>query len=289
MMYGLPRVSLRLALHGLLLTLILGSSGCSSLFETKYEPKIVNDPSPKLALRKAKEQLSDGKATEANATLNSLSDRYVHSEIGRQAMFLLIVSFYDQGKYDDAVNTIKRFLYFYPDDHHLDYIEYLLGMSYYQQIPDITRDQGMTHMALKVFKDLVQRFPKSTYTKDARSRIPYLLNQLAGLEMDVGRYYLRRRDFSAAINRFRDVIIYYQTTPQTEEALERLVEAYVGLGLFAEAQSVASVLAYNFPGGNWDKDARRILNDNHLQPKVYTESWIYKAYKGKKQSLRHTK
>jgi outer membrane protein assembly factor BamD len=155
-----------------------------------------------------------------------------------------------------------------------------MAMSYYNQVPDVTRDQEQTERAVVALQELIDRYPKSEYVQDARHKIQVTRDQLAGKEMEVGRYYLQRRNYTAAINRFRDVVAKYQTTRHVEEALMRLAEAYMALGIVGEAQTAAAVLGHNFPDSQWYKDAFVLLQSGGLAPREDAGSWISRAFRG---------
>jgi len=155
-----------------------------------------------------------------------------------------------------------------------------MASSYYNQIPDVTRDQEQTERAVVALQELIDRYPKSEYVADARYKIQVTKDQLAGKEMEVGRFYLQRRNYTAAINRFRDVVSKYQTTRHVEEALMRLSEAYMALGIVNEAQTAAAVLGHNFPGSQWYKDSYTLLRSGGLEPREDAGSWISRAFKG---------
>jgi outer membrane protein assembly factor BamD len=146
----------------------------------------------------------------------------------------------------------------------------------------VTRDQERSEKALAALQELVQKYPTSEYVSDARNRIQIARDQLAGREMEVGRYYLEKRNFPAAINRFREVVAKYQTTRHVEEALQRLTEAYMALGITQEAQTAAAVLGHNFPDSPWYKDAYALLQSGGLQPREESQSWISRAFRGLK-------
>jgi outer membrane protein assembly factor BamD len=156
----------------------------------------------------------------------------------------------------------------------------MLAMSNYNQIPDVTRDQDRAEKAMLALQELVDRYPKSEYVSDARRRIQVAKDQLAGKEMEVGRFYLQKRNYTAAINRFRDVVAKYQTTRHVEEALMRLTEAYVALGIVNEAQTAAAVLGHNFPDSSWYKDAHTLLRSGGLEPREDAGSWISRSFRG---------
>ncbi len=157
---------------------------------------------------------------------------------------------------------------------------YIAAMAQYNQIPDITRDQEKANNALRLFQELVDKYPKSEYSEDAKFKIQVARDQLAGKEMSVGRFYLGRRNYNGAINRFREVLSKYQTTRHAEEALYRLVEAYLGLGIVNEAQTAAAVLGHNFPDSQWYKDAYARLQGQGLQPQGFAGSWLTRVLRG---------
>jgi outer membrane protein assembly factor BamD len=152
-------------------------------------------------------------------------------------------------------------------------------VSLYEQIGDVERDQQKTEDALTALQDLIQRFPDTEYARDARLKVDLTRDHLAGREMTVGRFYLRQGEYVAAINRFHTVIDKYQTTTHAPEALERLTEAYLALGVVKEAQTSAAVLGYNYPGSQWYMDAYALLTENNIAPSENEESWISKAFR----------
>ena len=155
----------------------------------------------------------------------------------------------------------------------------MVANSYYNQIPDTARDQDRADKALMAFREVVERWPKSEYVEDSRYKITVVQDQLAGREMDIARFYLKKRNYTAAINRFRAVVSNYQRTNQTEEALARLAEAYLALGIVNEAQTAAAVLGHNYPDSVWYKDTYTLLQTKGLEPRESTDSWMSKAFK----------
>ncbi len=209
-----------------------------------------------------------------------LDKQYPYSQWSRRALLLSTFASFEGGDYADAINHGRRYVQLYPASPDTPYAQYLVGMSYHNQILDISRDQERAEKTVATMEDLVRKWPTSEYAKDARERIRIGKDQLAGKEMDVGRYYLQKRNFTGAINRFREVIVKYQTTRHVEEALSRLVEAYVGLGIVQEAQTAAAVLGHNFPDSQWYKDAFALLESGGLRPREDTGSWISKTFRG---------
>jgi len=181
---------------------------------------------------------------------------------------------YQAGDFTTAETSAERYLKDYPNSPEADYVLYLQANSYYMQIPDISRDQEKTAKALETFQAVVQKYPKSEYADDAKYKVTVTQDQLAGKEMSIGRFYLNRRNYTAAINRFRNVLQYYQTTRHAPEALYRLVEAYLGLGITEEAQTAAAVLGHNFPDSEWYHDAYDQLKGKGLSPHDFGGSWM---------------
>jgi outer membrane protein assembly factor BamD len=182
--------------------------------------------------------------------------------------------------YEDAINASKRYLQLHPASTDAPYAQYIMAMSNYNQIPDVTRDQERALKALLALQELVDRYPKSEYVSDARKKIHVAKDQLAGKEMEVGRFYLQKRNYTAAINRFRDVVAKFQTTRHVEEALMRLTEAYMALGITGEAQTAAAVLGHNFPDSTWYRDAHVLLKSGGLEPREDAGSWISRSFRG---------
>ncbi|KAB1070972.1 outer membrane protein assembly factor BamD [Methylobacterium planeticum] len=272
------------ALAAVLLTaLSLGLGGCDALdsinpFAEKYKPEVIPDvPADKL-YSEGLAKMEDSDYEGAVKKFGDLDKQYAYSDWSRKALLMTAYANYEGQKYDDAINASKRYLQRHPASKDAAYAQYLMAMSQYKQIPDVTRDQDRSEKALVALQELVQKYPTSEYSSDAKAKIQITRDQLAGKEMEVGRFYLERRNFPAAINRFRDVISRYQTTRHTEEALERLVEAYMALGIAQEAQNAAAVLGHNFPDSPWYKDAHALLQNGGLEPREEKSSWLSKAF-----------
>ena len=180
---------------------------------------------------------------------------------------------YLANRYDDAVLSLDRFIQLHPTNRDVAYAMYLKGLSYYEQISDVSRDQKVTELSLNSFKELISRFPKSKYARDAQVKIDLAYDHLAGKEMEIGRYYHQQRQYLAAINRFRKVVESYQTTTHVPEALHRLTEAYLALGVLEEARKTASVLGHNFPGSEWYVDSYEVLENKKINPEKDIPWW----------------
>jgi len=194
--------------------------------------------------------------------------QHPYSEWSRRAIMMQAFAHYEANQYDDAIGDADRFIQLYPGHPTTSYAYYLKAECYFEQILDIGRDQAATEEALTAMRDVARRYPKSEYAADARLKIDMVNDQLAGREMTIGRWYLREGNTLAAIGRFKTVVDKYQTTSQTPEALYRLVEAYLTLGLLEEANRNAAVLGYNYPGDAWYSDAYRLMTEKGLHPTV---------------------
>lgn len=197
--------------------------------------------------------------TEAAEQFDEVERQHPYSEWARRSMLMAAYANYQANNYEATISDAERFLSLHPGSRSAPYAYYLIAISQFEQIRDVGRDQLVTQQALLALEQVVRRYPTSRYAQDARLKIDMTRDHLAGKEMDVGRYYLRRGFHLAAINRFRNVIENYQTTSHVPEALHRLVETYVGLGVDDEATQVAAVLGYNFPGSRWYEDTYRLM------------------------------
>ena len=241
----------------------------------KYETKIVPDVPADTIYDQGLARLQSKDYEGAGKKFDDLGKQYPMSKNWMEkSLVMQTFSQYQAGKYDEAVGSANRFIGLYPSSPDAPYIYYLAGMSYYNQIPEVTRDQERSEKAVAVFSQLVQKFPKSEYVADAKYKIQVAKDQLAGREMVVGRWYLEKKNYTAAVNRFREVLAKYQSTRHTEEALYRLVEAYLRLGITNEAQTAAAVLGHNYPGSQWYQDAFALLKTGGFEPHEDSGSWI---------------
>lgn len=223
--------------------------------------------------------LNSGRLKEASRKFDAVDREHPYSEFARKALVMSAFTKYRQGEYIDAINTGKRYVTLYPSTPDAAYAQYLIGLSYFRQIRDVTQDQKEARQTIDAMNEVVQRWPDSEYVEDARTKIRFAEDQLAGKEMQIGRYYLERHEYLPAINRFRGVVENYSNTRHVEEALARLVECYYAIGLTSEAQTAAAVLGHNFPDSDWYKDSYALLEKGGLQPQENKGSWISKAAK----------
>ncbi|MDD7910328.1 outer membrane protein assembly factor BamD [Pseudovibrio exalbescens] len=258
------------------LAIALAVAGCAS--QEKVDEYAFGDTPAELMFNQGLALRAEGKLKDAEKKFSELDRVYPYSEYARKALINIAYLNFTMSKYPEAIAAADRFVTLYPGNEDAAYALFLIGESYYRQIPDVGRDQRSTQRALKAFDEVVQRFPDSEYANQARQRIRVAHDQLAGKEMEVGRYYLQRRQYLASINRFKVVVLNYQTTRHVEEALFRLVESYYALGVVKEAQTAAAVLGHNFPESQWYRDAYSLLQKGGYEPNENESSWISRAF-----------
>ena len=205
--------------------------------------------------------------------------QHPYSRWATKAILMQAYAQYQRNKYDEAIAAAKRFITLHPGHKDAPYAYYLIALSDYERINDVKRDPTAARKALAALEEVARRYPDTPYARDAKRKAVLARDHLAGKEMEVGRYYLERKNYLAAINRFKTVVKDYQTSTQTPEALYRLTEAYLALGVRSEAQTAAAVLGYNFPKSQWYKDAYSLLNDQGLSPSENKGSWISRAFR----------
>lgn len=204
---------------------------------------------------------------------------YPYSEWAKRALIMQAFAYHQDKDYPNSRSAAQRFIDFFPDDDDAAYAQYLLALSYYDQIDEVGRDQGLTFQALQSLRLVIERYPDSEYARSAILKFDLAFDHLAAKEMEIGRYYLRRDHYTAAINRFRVVVEQFQTTTHTAEALHRLVEAYLSLGLTQEAQTAAAILGHNYRSSQWYEDSYRLLTGRGLQPAFYKNNWLGAIYR----------
>lgn len=204
---------------------------------------------------------------------------YPYSDWAKRALIMQVYTFHKGKEYENVVSAANRFIEFHPKDKDIPYAYYLIGLSYYDQVLAIGRDQKLTQEALKIFKLIIKEYPDSEYASSSQIKFDFLKNQLASKEMEVGRYYLKRSHYVSAINRFRGIIEDFSTTSQVPEALHRLVEAYLSLGLTDEAQTAGAILGYNYKSNEWYERSFELLSSKGLKPKSLGNSWLSQIYR----------
>lgn len=252
--------------------------GACSMFGDK-DVNIPDDPADKLYNEGLYllQQKKDYKA--AAKKFEEVDRQHPYSEWARRALLMSAYAYYEGRDYDETVNAAKRYVTLHPGSPDAAYAQYLIGSAYFDEIPDITRDQARTEKALAALDEVARKYPTTEYAASAKKKMEMARDNLAGKEMEIGRYYLKKKDYVGAINRFKVVVTKYQTTRHVEEALMRLTEAYMSLGIVQEAQTAAAVLGHNFPDSPWYKDAYNLVKSGGVAPSENEGSWISKAFK----------
>ena len=226
----------------------------------------------------AMDAMLDGEYEDAADLFDEVERQHPYSVWASKAQLMSAFAMYQDNDYDEAINTLDRFIQLHPGNRDTPYAYYLKAVSYYEQISDVRRDQEMTELALASLEELVRRFPDSRYARDASLKVDLARDHLAGKHMEIGRYYQREKQYLAAINRFRKVIESFQTTTHVPEALHRLVESYLAIGVVDEATATAAVLGHNFPGSDWYLESYSMLTGEDLSPESSGSSWISRIW-----------
>jgi outer membrane protein assembly factor BamD len=261
-----------------MLAVALLVSGCQSNGDDLDLSMLVENIEPADVLyNQGLANLNEGRLSEAARKFEAVDRQHPYSEFARRSLVMGAFTQYRLGNYQEAINAGRRYVQLYPTSDDAAYAQYIVGLSYWRQIRDVTQDQAESRRTIEAMQELVQRWPDSEYVEDAEEKIRYARDQLAGKEMQVGRYYLERREYIAAARRFRNVVEGYSNTRHVEEALARLTETYFAMGLQSEAQTAAAVLGHNFPDSRWYADSYRLLQSGGLEPRENTGSWISRA------------
>lgn len=239
---------------------------------------VETDP-PEVLYNQGLANLNAGKTTEAARKFDAIDQQHPFSEYARKALVMRSFINYRNGQYQDAINGASRYLNLYPESPDAAYAQYIVGLAYSKQIPSVTQDQKPAFKTIEAMQAVVTKYPDSEYVEDAEAKIRFAKDQLAGKEMQVGRYYLERKEYLASITRFRTVVEQYPNTNQVEEALARLAEAYFAMGITPEAQTAAAVLGHNYPDSQWYADSYKLLQTGGLEPRESGNSWISRAGK----------
>jgi outer membrane protein assembly factor BamD len=240
---------------------------------TEDEKPYVEKP-PEELYSAAQTAMRAGENGEAARLFDEVERQHPYSQWASKAQIMAAYASYQSPQYDDAINTLNRFIEIHPGHPDIAYAYYLRALCSYERITDVGRDQSETEKAMEGLKDVTRRFPDTRYARDAELKLGLARDHLAGKEMEIGRYYQTQKQIIAAVGRFRKVITDYQTTSHTPEALHRLVECYLSLGIAREAQNAAAVLGYNFPGSKWYEQSYALLTEKNLEPKKNSGSWL---------------
>ncbi len=255
----------------LLTCMIVGLGACSG---DKDKDKLPPEEPVEQLYNEASNLMDKGEYANSAKKFSEVERQHPYSQWATKAEIMEAYAYYQNLDYDEAIKTVNQFIDLHPGNPEVAYAYYLRALSNYERIADVRRDQTFARDALRDLQEVISRFPDSPYAKDAVLKIALVTDHLAGADMEVGRWYITQKLYIAAIGRFRNVVEKYQTTSHVPEALERLVECYLALGINDEAKATASVLGYNFPGSEWYQDAYRLLVKENLTPEPNNESWI---------------
>lgn len=254
--------------------------GCILMMVASCSASDVEDSTPKEESKsadtlytEARDLLSEKRYRAAAELFDDIERQHPYSQWAATAQIMSGYSYYKQRDYDNAILTFERFIKLRPGNESVPYAYYLIAQSYYEQISDVGRDQGMTRQAMNALRTIVRRFPNSDYARDAKLKLDLTRDHLAGKEMDIGRYYQSKQEYLAAANRFRSVIENYDTTTHTPEALHRLVETYLSLGVEEQAERYAAVLGHNYPKTPWYERSYALLKEEPTEPKADASIW----------------
>ncbi|MBO6521306.1 MAG: outer membrane protein assembly factor BamD [Rhodospirillales bacterium] len=234
--------------------LAVSTAACTSDEEPEYVERPVSE-----IYNSAMNRMQDEYYRDAAKEFDEVERQHPYSIWATKAQLMAAYSYYQSNRYDDAIIALDRFTQLHPANRDVAYAYYLKALCYYEQISDVARDQKMTELALNSLNEVIKRFPDSEYARDAKIKVDLTYDHLAGKEMEIGRYYLTQKHYLAAINRFRTVVEKFETTTHVPEALHRLTEAYLALGVTSEARKTASVLGHNFPGSEWYSDSYQLF------------------------------
>jgi outer membrane protein assembly factor BamD len=239
----------------------------------------LEDFPPEQIFQRGEYDLNRGRADDAAWYFSEIERLYPYSSWAKRALIMQAFAYQSDKNYDSSRATAQRYIDFYPADEDAAYAQYLLALSYYDQIDEVGRDQGLTFKALQELRTVIEVYPDSEYAASAILKFDLAFNHLASKEMEIGRYYLRRGHYTAAINRFRTVVEDFQTTTHTAEALYRLIEAYLSLGLVGEAQTAGALLGYNYRSSEWYEAGYKLLTAQGLELKDKGNNWINQIYR----------
>lgn len=260
----------------LLLTLSACGGGSSQIADREERLEVF---SPEQIFERGEFELARDRTDDAAYYFSEIERLYPYSSWAKRALIMQAFSFQQGQDYAESRAAAQRFIDFYPADEDAAYAQYLLALSYYDQIDEVGRDQGLTFQALQSLRTVIELYPDSEYASSAILKFDLAFDHLAAKEMEIGRYYLRREHFTAAINRFRVVVEDFQTTTHTAEALYRLIEAYLSLGLTDEAQTAGAILGFNYRSSEWYESGFKLLTGQGLKMKSFGNNWLSQIYR----------
>ena len=253
-----------------------GNSNSGGLFAP--DPELENFTARQI-FERGEFEIENRKPDDAAFYFAEVERLYPYSEYAKRALIMQAYSHHLDKDYENSRSAAQRYIDFFPTDDDAAYAQYLLALSYYDQIDEVGRDQGLTFQALQSLRAVIEKYPDSEYARSSVLKFDLAFDHLAAKEMEVGRYYLKRDNFAAAANRFRVVVEDFETTTHTPEALHRLVESYLSLGLTDEAQTAGAILGHNFRSTEWYEDSYRLLTGQGLEPRARGNGWLAGIYR----------
>ncbi len=281
-MYHVRSVGMRKMARSALVSLVLigagfGITACQSDRDIDITKLGMETDPPETLYNQGLANMKAGNLSEASRKFDAIDKQNPFTEWGRKALVMSTFTKYRLGRNDEAIAAGNRYMNQYPQSQDSAYVQYLIGLSYSKQIADVTQDQRAANRTIEAMNKVVKDYPTSEYVEDAQAKIRFARDQLAGKEMQIGRYYLERKEYLAAVRRFRNVVEQFSNTNQVEEALARLAEAYYAMGIVEEAQTAAAVLGRNYPDSQWYADSYKLLQSGGVEPRENRGSWISRA------------
>jgi len=271
-------VVLRAGLIGILVA-GMALSGCAGADKVERGDVNYENYTAKQIYERGEFDLARGNPRMAADVFSEVERLYPYSNWAKRAVIMQAFAHHEAKEYEKSRSAAQRYIEFYPTDEDAAYAQYLLALSYYDQIDEVGRDQELTFEALQALREVIERYPESEYAKSAKLKFDLAFDHLASKEMEIGRYYLKRKHYTSAINRFRTVIEDFQTTTHTAEALHRLVESYLSLGLTDEARTAGAILGYNFRGTEWYEDSYALITGRGLTLEPAGDNWLRQVYR----------
>ncbi|PJI91343.1 Beta-barrel assembly machine subunit BamD [Yoonia maricola] len=239
----------------------------------------LDDLSAQAIFERGERQIASGNPDDAAFTFGEIERLYPYSEFAQRALIMQAFAYHRDEDYPNSRASAQRYLDFYPAEDDAAYAAYLLALSYYDQIDEVGRDQGLTFQALQSLRRVIEQYPDSEYADTSVLKFDLAFDHLAAKEMEIGRFYLKRGNYVAAVNRFRTVVEDFQTTSHTPEALHRLVESYLSLGLVEEAQTAGAILGYNYQSSEWYESSFALLTGQGLSADAAGDNWLSSIYR----------
>ncbi|PYE82515.1 outer membrane protein assembly factor BamD [Pseudoroseicyclus aestuarii] len=257
--------------------LMLGLAACGP--DTDLSPGALDGYSAEEIYQRGEYELERNQPDDAALYFGEIERLYPYSDWAKRGLIMQAFAYHRDRDYENSRAAAQRYVDFYPADEDAAYAQYLLALSYYDQIDDVGRDQGLTFQALQALRVVIEQYPDTDYAQSATLKFDLAFDHLAAKEMEIGRYYLRRGHYAAAVNRFRTVVEDFQTTSHTPEALHRLVESYLSLGLTDEASTAGAILGFNYRSTEWYEDSYALLTGQGLRAEVSGDNWLASIYR----------